>query len=327
MARQLDFIIFGVPRSGTKGLVRALNLHPEVYCAMERFHFSTNHSALTFPDSFVDPNACRNRDDLTKIKTIQSDLAAKKAVRHAGNKLPRYFFALDRINREIPHLKNLWIYRSPYGFMPSWNRRELNGSKGQWPAGQVGLFGLLELLVCIQACLNLPKDVLVFPYEQGLRRADDIVKQTLDFLGAAPSLYDSKRFTQAQTKRDNKRQGAEEVSHYGLNDYEEELLEMLRIRDLDEIIHQDRAVMVADIAAPLKNYLASISAVLPGALDRAFAQCSNNSVPSFGRVYWHRHRNGLQGLHRLADGSSVVADFQNFGPYQRLKSLFVRSWH
>jgi hypothetical protein len=37
MDHPLDFIVFGVPRSGTKGLVHALNLHPHVYCAPERF--------------------------------------------------------------------------------------------------------------------------------------------------------------------------------------------------------------------------------------------------------------------------------------------------
>ena len=47
MAKQLDFVIFGVPRSGTKALVRALNLHPHVYCAMERFHFRADHAQIT----------------------------------------------------------------------------------------------------------------------------------------------------------------------------------------------------------------------------------------------------------------------------------------
>ena len=51
MNHPLDFIVFGIPRSGTKALVRALNLHPNVYCAMERFHFRADHSRLTFPES------------------------------------------------------------------------------------------------------------------------------------------------------------------------------------------------------------------------------------------------------------------------------------
>jgi hypothetical protein len=53
MARELDFLIFGFPRSGTKALIRELNLHPHVYCAQERFHFGTDHSRLVFPIPFL----------------------------------------------------------------------------------------------------------------------------------------------------------------------------------------------------------------------------------------------------------------------------------
>lgn len=129
MARPLDFIIFGVPRSGTKALVRGLNLHPHVYCAQERFHFGTDHSRLVFPDSFLDASTARDTEDLGKIEAIAEGITGKD-VRHAGNKLPRYYFALDRINREVPGLKNIWIYRSPYGFIPSWNRREQDRERG-----------------------------------------------------------------------------------------------------------------------------------------------------------------------------------------------------
>ena len=206
MAKQLDFIIFGVPRSGTKALVRALNLHPHVYCAMERFHFRTDHSRLTFPDSFLDTSAIRDADDLAKIEDMHEELAAKDEVLHAGNKLPRYYFALDRLNREVPGLKNIWIYRSPYGFMPSWNRRELDRERGQWPAGQVGLFGLIELLVCIENCLKLDKDVFVFSYARGFARSAEATLETLDFLGADPSLHDQKAFDKKQRLRGRRQQ-------------------------------------------------------------------------------------------------------------------------
>jgi hypothetical protein len=130
MARELDFLIFGFPRSGTKALIRELNLHPHVYCAQERFHFGTDHSRLVFPNSFLDPSTARDTEDLGKIDAIREGIAGKD-VRHAGNKLPRYYFALDRINREVPHLKNIWICRSPYGFIPSWDRREDERHRGQ----------------------------------------------------------------------------------------------------------------------------------------------------------------------------------------------------
>ena len=187
MHHPLDFIVFGIPRSGTKALVRALNLHPNVYCAMERFHFRADHSRLTFPELFVDTKGLGNWDDPAKIRRIQQELAQKDDVRTVGNKLPRYYFALDRINREIPNARNIWIYRSPFGFVPSWNVREQTRGKGQWPTGQIGLFGMLELLVCIENSLALFKDVLVFPYRHGLGNSTESLLRTIDFLDADPS--------------------------------------------------------------------------------------------------------------------------------------------
>jgi hypothetical protein len=77
MARELDFIIFGFPRSGTKALIRELNLHPHVYCAQERFHFGTDHSRLVFPNSFLDPSTARDTEDLGKIDAIARALPAR----------------------------------------------------------------------------------------------------------------------------------------------------------------------------------------------------------------------------------------------------------
>ncbi len=328
MARQLDFIVFGVPRSGTKALVRALNLHPHVFCAMERFHFSTDHSRLTFPDSFLDASNIRDRRDLGKIEDIAGELALKGEVSHAGNKLPRYYFALDRINREIPALKNIWIYRSPYGFMQSWNRRELDSERGQWPAGQVGLFGLLELFCCIEACLGLDKDVFVFPYEYGLDRFPRATLNALRFLGADPNLYDPETFEKKQGGRGRRqlRRSGGISRRLPLRDYEEEVLDALHMRDRDAIMDHGRGVMVSELAGPLKDFLDRAASVLPEAMDRAFLACDNHAVPSFGREYFQRNRAELHGILKLASGSKALDGFQRFGAYQRLKSLYVRRW-
>jgi hypothetical protein len=119
ISKRLDFIVFGVARSGTKALVRALNPHPHVYCAMERFHFRADHSHITFPASFLDESDIADRHDLGKVSRVREEIPGKTEIRHVGNKLPRYYLAIERINHEVPALKNIWIYRSPYGFMQS----------------------------------------------------------------------------------------------------------------------------------------------------------------------------------------------------------------
>jgi sulfotransferase family protein len=324
MARPLDFIIFGVPRSGTKALVRGLNLHPHVYCAQERFHFGADHSRLVFPESFLDSNSARNTEDIGKIESIAEGIAGKD-VHHAGNKLPRYYFALDRINREIPGLKNIWIYRSPYGFIPSWNRREQDRDKGQWPVGQIGLFGLLELFCCIENCLNLKKDIFIFPYNPGLGRSPETILQTLTFLGADPAVYDRRAFEKEQRRQGKKRKRrGDDVAPLPLQDHEKELLAVLRVGELDSLMEQGRGLMLSEIALPLRDYLDSVTEVLPEAVDRAFMACGDRAVTAFGREYFQRHRTELSGFSQRARGSERIARFQRFGAYDRLKALYVQ---
>lgn len=220
MARPLDFIIFGVPRSGTKALVRGLNLHPHVYCAQERFHFGTDHSRLVFPDSFLDASTARDTEDLGKIEAIAEGITGKD-VRHAGNKLPRYYFALDRINREVPGLKNIWIYRSPYGFIPSWNRREQGAM-----AGRI----------------------------KGPSKRNSAAKD-----GSASA-------TETRLLR------------WPLPEHEKELLEALRVGELDSLMEQGRGLMLSEIAGPLRDYLDAVTPILPRAIDRAFMPCGDRAV-------------------------------------------------
>lgn len=98
------------------------------------------------------------------------------------------------------------------------------------------------------------------------------------------------------------------------------------MKQLDAIMDQGRGVMVSEITSPLKDFVDRAASVLPGAMDRAFLACDNHAVPSFGREYFKRNRAELHGILKLAYGSKALAGFQRFGPYQRLKSLYVRRW-
>jgi hypothetical protein len=61
-------------------------------------------------------------------------------------------------------------------------------------------------------------------------------------------------------------------------------------------------------------------------IGEASARWINHAVPSYGRDYVRRNRAELGGLLKLAGGSKTLADFQRFGPYQRLKFLYVQRW-
>lgn len=321
ISKPLDFIVFGIPRSGTKALVRALNLHPHVYCAMERFHFRTDHSTVVFPASFLDEPGLIDQHDLGKVTRVREEIAGKKDIRHVGNKLPRYYFVLDRLNRELPDLKNIWIYRSPYGFMQSWNRRERECHRGRWRPGQIGLFGLLELICCLDNCLRLNKDIFLFPYDTGFNRSKQPILDTLDFLGAAPRLYDLKTFEAHFLGR------RREASHrLPLEEYEVEILDTLAIKQLDAIMEEGGGGMLSAVSCDLTDYLGWIAGRLPTAIDRAFAACDNKAAIAFGQAHFRRNRAELKGLSKLAQQSKAINAFKTFGLAQWLKLLYLERW-
>ena len=252
--------------------------------------------------------------DRAKIDQVRAELAQKKEVFHAGNKLPRYYFVLDRLNREVPKLKNILIYRSPRGFMPSWNRRELAGKEAQWPAGQIGLFGLLELFVCIDNCLRQTKEILVFPYESGLNHSIEPIIQTMDFLGANTDLYKREAFERKQLS------GKRRASSHSLANYETEILDTLRVCELDELMDQDGAIALSQLATPLKEYMSSVADLLPRAFDRAFHACTDHTIRRFGERYFQRYRTELSRFLKNMDRSTTIAKFRRPSLHNRLVS-------
>jgi hypothetical protein len=270
---------------------------------------------ISFPESFVDATSIELVRHRAKIDQVKAELAQKKEVFHAGNKLPRYYFVLDRLNREVPKLKNILIYRSPRGFMPSWNRRELAGKEAQWPAGQIGLFGLLELFVCIDNCLRQTKEILVFPYESGLDHSIEPIIQTMDFLGANTDLYRREAFERKQLS--GKRRAS---SHLPLANYETEILDTLRVCELDELMDQGAAITFSQLATPLREYMGSVADLLPRAFDRAFHASTDHAIRRFGERYFQRYRTELGRFLKIMDRSTTIAQFRRPSLHNRLVS-------
>lgn len=109
-----------------------------------------------------------------------------------------------------------------------------------------------------------------------------------------------------------------------LQDHEQELLEALRVGELDSLMEQGRGLTLSEIALPLRDYLESITAILPRAIDRALMTCGDRAVTAFGCEYFQRHRTELSGFSERARGSERIARFQRFGAYDRLKAFYVQ---
>jgi hypothetical protein len=318
MPRRLSFIVFGVPRSGTKGLMRALNLHPNVLCAQERFDDRVDHSQVTFPGSFLDGPKVMNRLQRKKLQQLRATAAQKTDIRFVGNKFPRYYLALDRINGEVSNLRNLLIYRSPYGFMPSWNRKELDHRRSSWQVGQVGLFGFFELLICLQNAVRQPR-TFVFPYSAGLNKSPEPILAALTFIGADPTSFDLSTFVAKHIpERITSPRRVPIMAH------EQAFLDKLQAKELDELVTRHWGVITPTFRAQVADYITTITPALPGAIDEAAAEYENPALTYYGASYVQANSAGLAELLELTEGSSFMATLQETGLWRRAKGAFVQ---
>jgi hypothetical protein len=314
-ASSLSFIVFGVPRSGTKALVRALNLHPNILCASERFDYRADHSRLSFPADFLERPRSPDRLDLRKHRELCDAAARKTEIQFVGNKDPRYYLTLNRINAEVPGLRNVLIYRSPYGVVPSWNRKERD-HRSRWPTGAVGLFAYLELIVCLERIASGAR-AFVFPYELGLNRSTDPILGAVEFIGADPARFDRRAFdvTILPKRVTNPRRIPPEP-------YEVAFLEEVNAGELDRIIEGNWGATSKPLASELADYLRRIRPALPRAIDEGFRRCANHATTTYGARYVASNRMSLKGLLELTAGSEFMADLQRFGAIRKAKYAF-----
>lgn len=316
-ALPLRFIVFGVPRSGTSALVRALNLHPNVLCADELFHYRADHSRLRYPESFLASHRLTQIPARRRLQVLRAE-AMEKDVLYVGNKSPRYYLVLPRINREIPGLQNLLIYRSPYGVLPSWDRKEREHRVAYWQAGAVGLFGFLDLLVCLNNATR-QEGVFVFPYHFGLNESVEPIRAALDFIGADPAAFDEHTFV---TKHLPKR--ATSKRRLEVQPYEREFLDAVGASELDEIFRDNWGVMTPGLVSMVSGYTRSIGARLPKAIDDAFRDADNPAALYYGARYVDLHRPELAELLELTKGSRFMSDVQRFGIPRRIRYAYLQ---
>ncbi len=113
-----------------------------------------------------------------------------------GNKMPNYYFHLQRLRRELPNLKLFYIYRSPLEFVHSWDRRaQREGDK--WPEGRLGIFGTIEQIFCLKRLASLPFDVTMVSYRSLFFDDPHLMRQVVGRLGVDPAGFNQTRFEES----------------------------------------------------------------------------------------------------------------------------------
>ncbi len=190
----LDFYLLGIARSGTSALCNAINLHPEVYCGMERFMITQDPRTISFPDSFLDTSLSGNPKGVQQaIDCLVGMNTAKVSSMIVGDKLPRKFSAPSHLR----YIKSAVCVYRPYELVcNSWDTRANNTKDHTWARARTGYLLFFDLLYFFSIASQL-KRVAWIDYNQLFYKD---YKAELDAafiaLGVTPDSYPHEQFVE-----------------------------------------------------------------------------------------------------------------------------------
>lgn len=164
MARTLDFIVYGVPRSGTSALGHAINLAPDIFCGLEYFPLWHDFEGVDVPAAFL--NAVP-RTDADKAEASRKALRQKLragAVKRYGDKNPRFYLTLDAVNRANDGPANVFLHRPARETCESWTRRAQD-PETPWRSGESGIYAIAESVFALAEAFHPDRDTLVADYQ------------------------------------------------------------------------------------------------------------------------------------------------------------------
>ncbi len=227
-------------------MVRALNLHPDIFCGMEFLDGTRPHTALKYPGDWLAlPSLTENQQRL-----LGRLVDAKPSPTSIGNKQPRYYLNLHEKTLQIPNLDLLLVYRSPIEFCASWDNRANNQSDNLWSRGQTGLFGIIESLVCMEALLDADRHTLVVPYRASYFSNPRAIEGVFEFLGVQPNSVVLEKFEKSLF-----RQARLMDKDYLLTDLEQELMSVADTGSLDGLLDRDSPFLFSEAAKGIAAYL------------------------------------------------------------------------
>ena len=157
----LDFYLLGLARSGTTAFCDVLNLHPNIYCGVERFSIEQDPSSITFPDSFLDKRIEGNPVGIEHAyqNLYNQDLSAFKVI---GDKMPRKFYKPSHLTKTN---SNIFIYRSYAHTTQSWDARAENLKDNTWSNSRTGIFFFFDLLLCLNV-LSISENMAIVDFDK-----------------------------------------------------------------------------------------------------------------------------------------------------------------
>ena len=137
--------VAGCPRSGTTALTRLLNLHPDVVVGLERYKKLYGKTRTISPELYTPERFFDFRTEETdfvpatnpEAETFYAKAREKfAAAAFVGDKYPQFFRVYDKLFKNFPEARVVFIFRDPAFVAQSWQRRSEDSSR--WPSQNDG---------------------------------------------------------------------------------------------------------------------------------------------------------------------------------------------
>lgn len=253
--RPLDFIVFGVPRSGTTAAARYINCVGRVHCGIEGFGYRRDHRRIEGPKAFID-NPFHPFNERSQ-RFSREDIARKgDKIRVFGNKLPKYFYRLNGVLSEIGTPRAILCYRNAVKAAASYHSRAKRETD-RWPEGHVGWFAAADTLLMLHALagLDAKAEVMVLPHQALLHDSQSAIRKALAFVapGIAPE-FDPKALDAVQELKSK----TTNQPRFDLTDWDRKVLSRIKPDRIDAVLDRPEPFMLSEVRDRLPALLADL---------------------------------------------------------------------
>lgn len=253
MSRKLDFIVFGVPRSGTTAVTRYINCVPTIHCGIEGFGYRHDHAIIRAPEAFFDNPFFPNNED--SLKKSRKDIQRKEGkIEYYGNKLPKYFYRLQGVLDEIEHPRAILCYRDVEKAALSYTSRAHR--EGPWPRGHTGIYAVFDMMLQLHALSRVRNaEIIVVPHEALVKDWQATMTRAIEFI--LPGI--SFEFDMARVEATEERKTVEaNMPRADLSPTDREAIAAIDGPGISQVLSRDEAYPLAEVADRIPGLVARL---------------------------------------------------------------------
>lgn len=249
------FLLTGVPRSGTSACLDALNEHPEIFCAFERFNWPLELAVypFTFDDLFD-----TTLPDATFFSATQSLANRKSTITTFGNKKPRYYLTLHHLLCRQP-ARIIFLHRPPAHTAASWSVRAFNTEDTGWERGMPGIYAFLDYIQMMHTLCTLPPETeyVVVDYNALLfdEGKNDVLRGLFHFLGVPNDEAVQRSFTARQDAAISRLKGKERK----LRSFEKDFHDTYGMDGLEDLFRTRKLLGAKELFSHVEAFLTRLS--------------------------------------------------------------------